>query len=348
MPAPITLDELVALNDEMLALVRAGLPLERGLRDVSHDVRGNLGRISGLVAERMARGETLPHILATSPDQFPSLYRAVVEAGIRSGRLTAALEETSASIRRMVALRRLVVLALVYPLVVFFACYAMLLFFFVKIAPEILRSAPMDHPPAIVRAMAHVHEGLEWWGAIPPAIVLTAAVMWWYRSRRALVLQTGGATRFFGWAPSFGRLLDEGRAAGFAEMLALLVEHDVPIAEGVRLAAETSGDRRLIAAAKHLAGQISAGGAAADADEPTSIPPLLRWLITTGGRQPALSKALRDAADTYRRRAVRRADWLRSRLPVILLLGIGGTVTVVYALALFLPWSALLYQLTKP
>jgi type II secretory pathway component PulF len=143
-------------------------------------------------------------------------------------------------------------------------------------------------------------------------------------------------------------LLDEGRAAGFAEMLALLVEHDVPLAEGVRLAAKTSGDPRLIAAAKHLAGQISAGGVAGDADEPTAIPPLLRWLITTGGRQPALAMALRDAADTYRRRAVRRADWLRSRLPVILLLGIGGTVTVIYALALFLPWSALLYQLTKP
>ncbi|MDA1055303.1 MAG: hypothetical protein O3C40_33195 [Planctomycetota bacterium] len=28
----ITLDELVALNDEIIALVRAGVPLERGAR----------------------------------------------------------------------------------------------------------------------------------------------------------------------------------------------------------------------------------------------------------------------------------------------------------------------------
>ena len=57
MAATITLDEIVALNDEMLALVRAGMPLEQGLADVAHDVRGNLGRISGMLAERMARGE---------------------------------------------------------------------------------------------------------------------------------------------------------------------------------------------------------------------------------------------------------------------------------------------------
>lgn len=364
MPGTITLDELVALNDEMLALVRAGVPLEHGLADVRHDVRGNLGRISGILAERMTRGETLPHILATIPEEFPPFYRAIVQAGIRSGRLAAALEETSASIRRLAALRRLVMLAMIYPLIVFFVCYGMFLFFAVKIAPLIYRAAALEHPPAVLRAIASIHNGIEWWGAILPPIVLTLAIMWWYRSRQALVLQTGGSARIFGWVPSFRRLLDETRAAGFAETLALLIDHDVPLSEAMTLSAEASGDARLISAAKRLADEISAGilsgrGSSTtaprettkrdvDSAESTALPPLMRWLIATGARQPALAKALRDAADTYRRRAVRRADWLRVRLPVILMLGIGGTVTVLYALALFVPWTSLLYELTKP
>jgi general secretion pathway protein F len=362
MAQTITLDELVALNDEMLALVRAGVPLEQGLADVRHDVRGNLGRISGILAERMTRGETLPHILATSPEQFPPLYRAIVQAGIRSGRLAAALEETSASIRRLAALRRLVMLAMIYPLIVFFVCYGMFLFFAVKIAPLIYRAAPLEHPPVVLRAIASIHNGIEWWGAILPAIVLTLAIMWWYRSRQTLVLQTGGSARIFGWVPSFRRLLDETRAAGFAETLALLIDHDVPLSEAMTLAAEASGDFRLISAATRLADEVSAGivksNSAAANRETTdrdasgsanaAIPPMLQWLIATGARQPALGKALRDAADSYRRRAVRRADWLRVRLPVVLMLGIGGTVTVLYALALFVPWTSLLYELTKP
>ena len=150
MPPSITLDELVALNDEMLALVRAGVPLAQGLADVRHDVRGNLGRISGILAERMTRGETLPHILATEPRAISAALPGHRPSGNSIGRLAAALEETSASIRRLAALRRLVMLAMIYPLIVFFVCYGMFLFFAVKIAPLIYRAAPLNHPPAVL------------------------------------------------------------------------------------------------------------------------------------------------------------------------------------------------------
>jgi general secretion pathway protein F len=356
MAGPITLDELIALNDEILALVRAGVPLEQGLADVGHDVRGSLGRISSMLSERMQRGESLPQALSASQELFPPLYRAIVEAGIRSGRLAAALEEMSGSVRRLAALRRLVVLAMVYPLLVFFICYGLFLYFALKVAPTLLSAAPLPHPPAIVRAIGHVRDGIEWWGPILPTIVLTAAVLWFYRSRRALVLEAGGAARIFGWVPSFRRLLLESRTAGFADTLALLVDHQVPLAEAVVLSAKCSGDARLILAAKQLAadvadGIVAGGGAPSGTDRgtnPADIPPLLRWLIAMGGNQPALAKSLREAADTYRRRAVRRADWLRLYFPMLVTIGIGGTVTALYALSLFIPWTTMLYDLAKP
>ena len=42
---PVTLEQLLALNDEMAALVRAGIPLERGLVDLGREVPGNSARI---------------------------------------------------------------------------------------------------------------------------------------------------------------------------------------------------------------------------------------------------------------------------------------------------------------
>ena len=156
--------------------------------------------------------------------------------------------------------------------------------------------------------------------------------------------------------PSFRKLLAESRAAGFAEILALLVEHQTPLTEAVVLAAESSGDPRLTLAAKQLAAEIGAGIASGAHEQSAAgrpqglvdIPPLLRWLIATGGNQATFAAALRDAADTYRRRAIRRADWLRLYLPMLLTLGIGGTVVVLYALSLFVPWTSMLYQLTQP
>ena len=42
----ITLDQLIALNDEIAALVRAGVPLDRGLRSLGEDLPGRLGRFA--------------------------------------------------------------------------------------------------------------------------------------------------------------------------------------------------------------------------------------------------------------------------------------------------------------
>jgi type II secretory pathway component PulF len=154
-------------------------------------------------------------------------------------------------------------------------------------------------------------------------------------------------------------MLLESQAASLAEMLALLVEHQMPMPDALALAADATGDKQLIASARQLAAEISAGGQSANqpivaVDKRSghkrlpagSIPPLLHWLIVAGASQPNLAAVLRQNANMYRRRAIARADWLRWRLPVILTVAIGGTATLIYALLLFVPWISVLKELT--
>ena len=78
---PITIDELAALNDEIAALVRAGVPLDRGLLQAGSELPGGLKRITQALGERLSRGETLTEALEAESQSTPPLYRAVVEAG---------------------------------------------------------------------------------------------------------------------------------------------------------------------------------------------------------------------------------------------------------------------------
>ena len=55
----MTLDDLIALNDEIAALVRAGVPLEAGLAELGGDLPGRLGQFATVLAQRTARGESL-------------------------------------------------------------------------------------------------------------------------------------------------------------------------------------------------------------------------------------------------------------------------------------------------
>ena len=105
-PGRFSLEDLIALNDEIAALARAGMPLERGLLDLGRDVPGRLGAMTTALGERMSRGEGLAEAIAAQGDRLPPMYRAVVEAGIRSGRLPVALEGLAGVARRVVETRR--------------------------------------------------------------------------------------------------------------------------------------------------------------------------------------------------------------------------------------------------
>lgn len=88
---PFQLRELIGLLDEIGALVRSGAPLADGLRvfaDGQHEVAIRL-------ATRMEQGATLDDAFAQEGGAVPPVVRAVVSAGLKTNRLSSAIEGTS-------------------------------------------------------------------------------------------------------------------------------------------------------------------------------------------------------------------------------------------------------------
>jgi general secretion pathway protein F len=340
----ISLDHLIALNDEIAALVRAGVPLERGLTEVGEDLRGTLGTVTTTLGNRMARGESLAQAVEAEGSAFPRVYRAVIEAGLRSGRLAVALEGLAAYARGYADLRRALGMALVYPVVVLVLGYGLFVGFVWLVAPKFLAAfadfrLPIRGP---IAWFAYLGGTLPYWVAVGP-VVLLLFWTWWAWSGRSASLQ-GGWGGPIGWLPGTRRMAADTRAANFADLLALLVEHQVPLQDAVTLAAEATGDASLRRAAGTIADAIRRGEPPGDGAG-GALPPLLGWLMATGARQGGLAAALRQAAGLYRRRALQRADLLRAMLPTVMLFAIGATATLFYTLSLFIPLTELLGNL---
>ncbi|HEX7447346.1 MAG TPA: type II secretion system F family protein [Pirellulales bacterium] len=351
MNSALSLDELLALNDEIAALVRAGVPLESGLFDLGRDLPGRLGRLAERLSERLQRGETLDQAVAAERADFPRLYLAIVEAGQRSGRLAVALEGMTAAARRVAEMRQIAGAAMVYPIVVFLLAWALTVAFVTLFAPAVASSFHDFRAPAAdwMSWIAGAGETVVYWGPIGPAVVLLSVGIWWRWSRRAITLDGQRAGRWLGWIPGVRDLLRSCQAATFAEVLALLVEQETPLAEALRLSASASGGPPMIADAQSLAASIERGEPPAQClSNARRFPPLLGWLIATGQQRGALVPALRHAAASYRQRALRRAEALQVFLPVALTLGIGGTTALAYALLLFTPWINLLKTVSQP
>ncbi|MBX6316735.1 MAG: type II secretion system F family protein, partial [Isosphaeraceae bacterium] len=244
-------------------------------------------------------------------------------------------------------LRRAIGLALCYPLIVLLLAYGLFLGFVLGVAPRFVEAFRTLHLPipGVVVSLAGMGETVAYWGPIVPALLVLVGA-WWLASGRAAVLQPGWTGGLLGGVPGMRRLLANTRAANFAELLALLVEQQIPFEEAVPLAAEATGEAALRRAAGEIGGRLQRGEPVpASFRGVRGVPPLLAWLVATGQQQGNLPAALHYAAQLYRRRALHQADWVRVVLPTILMFGLGASAVVLYALMVFAPLANLLSEL---
>ncbi len=343
---PMTLDDLIALNDEMAALVRAGVPLESGLAALGADMPARLGQVAAAWAQRTARGEPLEQAVMQDAGSLPPAYRAVVQAGLRAGRLSAALEAVAVSARQLAETQRAVLVAVMYPVLVFLVALGGLVFFTRVVAPPLADMLHSIHVPGhrAIAILARLGPSAWYWGTGIMILVVVLLAAWCHAATRAAALQSR-ADRLFGWLPWVGPMLRWSRTATFLEILALLVENQMPLEEAVALAGEASGDPVTLSAARQLAATLRQGRVEPAPGEP-ALPALLTWLMLAARRDGALLPALQHSAAAYHRRARHQADMVRVFLPVLLTVAIGGTVTALYALTLFIPYTTMLCKLS--
>lgn len=343
----LTLDDLIAVNEEIAALVRAGVPLERGLASIAAELPSRSGRLAARLAQRTEQGATLIEAIEAEGDRLPAAYRAVIAAGLRSGRLDAAVRGLVDAARRMADLRRVTGLALAYPLIIVLAAWALMGLALVAILPQI---GDVHVPHAAVDAT----RVSVWTVVLVATLVMLGLVTFglfitWRRAGRADALAaTGGPAWGFGRGVSFRRVRRLSQAAAFADLLALLVEYHVPLPEAMELSTEAAGDRSLRRTAAALAAEIQAGRSVADARKQLgAFPALIRLALLNDRNEPAMSAGLRAAADAYRHRADQDVDWLTLRTPVVLTLILGGGTVAAYAALVLGPYISALRTMTE-
>lgn len=330
----LELEQLAALHTELAALIRAGVPLEAGLRAFSRDAPGRLSAAAQRLSERLARGEDFEAALAA--EGFPEAYRAVVIAGQSAGRLPAALEQLTAVIARVNDLRQTLAVAMIYPTVVTSFCYGLFVAYVVWAAPQFYATfVAFETPWADALAPWAALGSSAWlWAPIVPVLVLAAYWLWRRTARNwSMVFLFPGARR----------LTELTQLAIASEILALLVRENVPLAKATSLAVRGSENRRLIAAGDALAADLSAGlSLEAALDRRSDWPPLWGWLARVGSRQGTLAQSLEHAAAIYRQRAWRQADWVGRVMPSFFVLAFGGAATLVMVVAVFWPLTQIL------
>ncbi len=338
-----TLDDLMALNDQLVALAEAGVPIDLGSGD--RDLVRTLEGASALVARSVSRGASLQEAIERDP-MLPAWYRCLVLVGLRSGDMGAALDASHGVAASVEQSRETVSSAFFYPLIVCAMAYVGMIGFCMFFVPTLERTYDSFdlEPGHVLKILLGVRDTLPYWIAVPPLLLL---VLVW-RSRRKKPAAGSRSGRLFDRLPGASRSVSDARWASFAETLAVLEQSGVPVNEAVPLAACACGDARLQEAGTAAATDLEKGKRTSDDSAAAQrFPPFLRWAMLDSGATIGRARALEMAGRVYRDSAERRAARSRIVTPMVVVVLLGGSVTLLYALAVFVPVIDLLWALSS-
>lgn len=353
MSTPLSLEQFAALNDELAALARAGIPLEKGLSDLAPSLPGKMSRLTAEMAKRLAAGESLTAVLNDPQWQTPPGYAVIVEAGARSGRLSAALQDVAEMARRIRDLQRYTLLAFVYPTIIVVAAYALLMLGVVWVIPHVLDAyEPLtESPPRHWQWLLRVCETWPYWAPWPPIALLALLVWQWRRAAGFHRRSTHDSPFRRTWLSSPARVLALARLATLLDLLDLLLAYQTPLPDAIELAANASGATVWQRGAGSLATRLRAGERLTwDLIVRCGLPSALGWIAASpanlGGA--TAERPLRRAASDCWRRADRELNLLSRRLPLQLELAAGFLVALPVVLIVLVPWIDLLKRLASP
>lgn len=133
----LSTERFLLFNQELLALVRAGLPIVQSLDlmlERQKDAR--FREVLADIREKITSGAALSDAFASYGSMFPPIYSTSLRAGERSGDLEGVLKRFLRYQKMIVALRKRVVGALIYPVILMVLSGAMIFIMLTAVIPK--------------------------------------------------------------------------------------------------------------------------------------------------------------------------------------------------------------------
>lgn len=128
---------LLLFNQELLALLRAGIPLAEALAALAEkESRPAVARVLAGVLQDLREGRSLAAALAARPEAFPDLYQALIRAAEHTSDLEPTLARYIDYQRQMAQIRDKLIAAATYPALLLLVGGALMLFLLIFVVPR--------------------------------------------------------------------------------------------------------------------------------------------------------------------------------------------------------------------
>ncbi|MBX3357765.1 MAG: type II secretion system F family protein [Phycisphaeraceae bacterium] len=325
--------EMASFVRELSTAVGAGLTLTQAMRTMAKQGHSSRQRemLMFLVGE-LEHGRSFSDAAQSWGKPFTDLTISLIRAGEASGKLPEVLEQAAALLDKDVKLRRAIIGATTYPMILGVLVVAAVVIVVTVIVPQVLapfagQKIVLPLPTRIVSAVAAFF-GAWWW--LVTMIAIAAALLWprFYRRPANRLMVDTLLLRI----PVLGRLLGDVAVARFTRTLGTLVSAGLPALTALRTTKATLGNKAMEGVIEGVCDEVAAGKTISEPLESAGMfPPLLVQIVSVGERSGRLPQLLSQAADAMESRTDASLKLFTTVLPPLLVVVLAAIVGFVVA-----------------
>ena len=340
-------NEFVLFNQQLASITKAGIPLERGLRELAGDIQSrSMRKLVNAIADELEAGVSIERAFEKRQKHFPPLYGRILKAGVETGRLSEMLTSLNRHLEMATQTRRIIFEAMTYPAVILVLASIILTGVFMFIIPQfaaVLQELTGSRLPTLTRLFLGMSRHVvPFWitvGLVIAAVLALFGMLSMFsagrRFKESILLKMA----------VIGRVYHSSMLSRMAEAMAIMVAAGSDMPMSLRLSSGSTGSEKLIFESEALASRIEQGANILEAGQfCRMIPRLFLYSIQLGTQRNELQDNLYSLGQMYAEQARCGQARLQAVLLPVMLVGVGGFLAMTI-LAMFLPMISIVTSL---
>jgi Type II secretory pathway, component PulF len=330
--------DLVMFSRELATLLGAGVTLIKSLDILCKQIESRiLLRAVEQVKKDVEGGYTFQNALKKHDKIFSPFWVNLVETGEASGHLPSSLDQVATYLEENSELKRKVLSALMYPLVLVVVAIGAIAVFLLKIIPifsEIFKGFNVELP-ILTQTVINISNIVRHYFII----VIGVSTALFFIIKKYISTETGRwqFDEFMLKLPIVGQLMREIATERFASGLGTLIKSGVPILHALEIAEKTAGNKVMEKALRNVKTAVKEGkGMGQTMQDSNLFSPLVVQMVSVGEEIGELGKMLDRVSVFYKERVnTFIARFTTMFEPIVLVLM--GIVVGVLVIAMFMP-----------
>lgn len=318
-------------TDRLVPLLDAGIPLEKSLSIIEETMEKEAdATFIRDMRQGLHEGRKFSQLVRDRSHMFPKVYGNVVEVGEESGALPVVLRQMQTYLNERKEMRSYVITASVYPMVIGFVSFGVVMFLLGFIVPKfakIIEQSKKD-PGTMTEILLNISYVVQnFWHLIVIAIVAVFGAIFYLRNNEKFLSKLD---EIFLKLPLVKKIVIVSNIATLVKTMAVMLKSGVHLLQAVQIAARVLPNSIIQQSISSVSSRLRQGEKLSHAlSQSEYLPKLVTKMLSVGEETGNVEEMMERVGDRYDQELKTKVKALLNMFEPLVIVGLGGIIAFI-------------------